>query len=87
MGVESALPVRKVESSKPDEIKPMNWIGQGLVSSVLPLLVTGAEAVGRGPRVREVGSSIHDRVKPMTGKIDTCFLVWHSLLIEYSVSG
>ena len=37
------------------------------------------ESVERGPRMREIGSSVPDRVKPMTYKIYTChFLAWLS---------
>ena len=40
------------------------------------------ELVERGPRLREIRSSIPRRVKPMTYKIDTFrFLAWHSTLI------
>ena len=37
-----------------------------------------AEPVERRPRVREIRSSVADRVKPMTFKIDIClFIAWH----------
>ena len=43
-----------------------------------------AESVERRPPVREIGSSIPGRVKPMTYQIKTCrFIAWRLTLIEY----
>ena len=50
-----------------------------LVSAVTLTVRPGmvAESVERGPHVREIGSSILSRVKPMTYETDTCrFLAW-----------
>ena len=33
------------------------------------------ESVESEPHVQEIGSSVHDQVKPMSYKIDTCHLI------------